>query len=353
MTQVPAIATMTQVPAITTATTKAKLLKLDEWFLHPAKSSANNATIKSESLLLHDQFSSAILTTRIHAQNLLLLPVRDNSAIMIATNASSSLQLIVESFSTGAKQVAPATIWNNSFKLIDALASEGATIASYIFWDAFYAKKLNHEGAYAQATSFQTSKLIVIYSKIPLHFHEDCSIFCEGEWEQQQRLNKHNGLVGLSLIGHPGIARLTGLVCLIGLVDFIGLNGLIGLIGLITGLVSLIGLVGHISCNGLTSLIGHIGLSQIGRNGFLGRIGHVGLIKLVQVIAFVGLVGLIGLVGYIGLIGHNGLFNFGLVSNTGLIGIFSLVGLGFVVLNGLVGFIGLVGLIGLVLATSS
>jgi hypothetical protein len=53
MTQVHAIVTMTQVHAIATATTKVKLLKLDECFLHPAKPSANNATINSECLLLH------------------------------------------------------------------------------------------------------------------------------------------------------------------------------------------------------------------------------------------------------------------------------------------------------------
>jgi hypothetical protein len=79
---------MTQVPAITTAITKATLLKLDECFLHPAKTGANNATIKSESLLLHAQYGLAILTSRIHTQNLLLPSVRDNSAITIAMNAS-------------------------------------------------------------------------------------------------------------------------------------------------------------------------------------------------------------------------------------------------------------------------
>jgi hypothetical protein len=86
----------------------------------------------------------------------------------------------------GAQQVAPATICINSFKLIDALASEGAIFAPYIFQDAFYTKELNHEGACAQATSLQTSKLIVMYSKTSLHFRKDCSIFCEGEWEQQR-----------------------------------------------------------------------------------------------------------------------------------------------------------------------
>ena len=58
--------------------------------------------------------------------NLLLLSVQDDSAIMLATHAIYSLQLIVESFSTEAKQVASATIHNDLFKLILALASEGA-----------------------------------------------------------------------------------------------------------------------------------------------------------------------------------------------------------------------------------
>jgi hypothetical protein len=178
-------ATMTKVPAITTAIIKAKLLKLDKCFLHPAKKGTNNATIKSESLLLHAQISSAITMT-LNVQNLLLLSVQDDSAIMMATHAIYSLHLIVESFSTRAKQIAPATIRNNSFKLIVALASEGAMFPPYIFQDACYLYKLNHEGACVQATSLQTSKLIVMYSKTSLHFCKDCGIFCEGEWKQQR-----------------------------------------------------------------------------------------------------------------------------------------------------------------------
>jgi hypothetical protein len=76
--------------------------------LHPAKTGANNATVKSESLLLHAQLGLAIMTT-LNAQNFLLLSIQDDSAIMLATHAIYSLQLIVEFFSTGAKQVAPAT----------------------------------------------------------------------------------------------------------------------------------------------------------------------------------------------------------------------------------------------------
>ncbi len=121
------------------------------------------ATIHDPSLLLPlYQDNSAIMMTT--CANLLLLSVHDDSAIMMATHTIYSLQLIVESFSTGAKQAAPATIHNNLFKLIVALASEGAHFAPYIFENAFtYANKLNHEGARAQATSFQASKLIVNY----------------------------------------------------------------------------------------------------------------------------------------------------------------------------------------------
>ncbi len=89
------------------------------------------ATTHDPSLLLPlCQDSSATMMTT-HA-NLLLLSVQDDSAIMLATHAICSLQLIVESFSTGAKQVAPVTIHNNLFKLIVALVSEGACFALYI-----------------------------------------------------------------------------------------------------------------------------------------------------------------------------------------------------------------------------
>jgi hypothetical protein len=88
---------MTQVPAITTAITKAIQNKLDVCILHPTNMTANNTTLKS--LLLHAQIGSANMTT-LNAQNLLLSSVQDSSATMIATNASYSLQFIVESFST-------------------------------------------------------------------------------------------------------------------------------------------------------------------------------------------------------------------------------------------------------------
>jgi hypothetical protein len=96
-------------------------------------------TTTSSLLLPFSQDNSAIMTAT-HAQNLLLFFVRNDPAITIsslvlpcnfahpaitaATNGNFSLQLIVESLSTGADhQVAPTTILDNSFKLIDVLAS--------------------------------------------------------------------------------------------------------------------------------------------------------------------------------------------------------------------------------------
>jgi hypothetical protein len=68
-------ATMTQVLAKTTAITKVIML------FASVKTGANNATNKSESLLLHALFGSAITTARIHTPSHLLLYVHDNPAI--------------------------------------------------------------------------------------------------------------------------------------------------------------------------------------------------------------------------------------------------------------------------------
>jgi hypothetical protein len=116
-------ATMTQVP--TTATTNAPKYQIDKCkatrsqhktrsssILHPAKKAANNATLKNL-LLPFNQDNSAIMISS-------LLPPRDSirPAIMTATNATFSLQLIVESIFTGVEQVAPATVRDDSFELI-------------------------------------------------------------------------------------------------------------------------------------------------------------------------------------------------------------------------------------------
>ena len=124
----------------------------------------------------------------------LLLP-RDLEcpAITTATNATFSLQLIVESFSSGAKQVAPATILDDSFKLIDTLASEGARFAQILYHQPSDLDSsqlivdlisINQSSKNIINSSFKLQKLIVIYSKRSLHFREDCGIFCEGEWRQ-------------------------------------------------------------------------------------------------------------------------------------------------------------------------
>jgi hypothetical protein len=59
-----------------------------------------------------------------------------------------------------------AASWNSNetFRLIDALSSEGAQFAPNFF----------------RLGNFNSSKLIVMYSEISFHFCKDCRIFCEG-----------------------------------------------------------------------------------------------------------------------------------------------------------------------------
>jgi len=105
-------------------------------------------------------------------------------------------------------QVSPATICNDSFKLIDTLASEGAALCSEgaqpaptILCEELLGCRLIVDfipttsnpllspvlnGAIARAHhsnlhNESKSKLIVICFKIFLHFREDCGTFCEGE----------------------------------------------------------------------------------------------------------------------------------------------------------------------------
>jgi hypothetical protein len=73
-----------------------------------------------------------------HAQNLLLFWVQDNPAnsnlhlIVAFIWRASTAQITVDLISVleEAHQVTPATIHNDSFKLIDTLASEGAALCS-------------------------------------------------------------------------------------------------------------------------------------------------------------------------------------------------------------------------------
>jgi len=124
-------------------------------------------------------------------------------------------------------QVTPATIRNDSFKLIDTLASEGAALCSKgaqptptILYNELRGRGLivdfipmtsnpllppvlNGASAPAHLLNLQVeskSKLIVICFKIFLHFREDCGTFCEGERDEPS-------IFGLVDIGDLGIVN--------------------------------------------------------------------------------------------------------------------------------------------------
>jgi hypothetical protein len=195
------------------------------------------------------------------------------------------------------------------------------------------------------------TKLIVIYSKIPLHFSNKYGIFCEGELRQHvdtnddgimaQQLtqifdNNSNAAISQQLVG-LGQTGLVGLVGRNSFVDHVGLFGHICLVGHIN-LVNHIGLFGHIDlvgCIGHNSLVGFIGLGLVGFiglslvsfvglciNGFigLGLVGFIGLGlgSLVKGISLIRLVGLIGFIGLVGLVsfGLNGLIGKGIIVNS-------------------------------------
>jgi hypothetical protein len=193
-------ATSTAKSTYVSATTTAQM---NSSVLNPATHATSLFLLRDEdksetmtlSLLLPFNQDNSAITTATHAQNLLLFFVRNDPAITIsslllprdferpaittATNGDFSLQLIVESLSTGTDhQVAPATILDDSFKLIDVLASEGATFAPHISEDAF--NRANKSSKFAVASqamvlsttigdnssgSIKPQKLIVIYSK--------------------------------------------------------------------------------------------------------------------------------------------------------------------------------------------
>jgi hypothetical protein len=86
----------------------------------------------------------------------------------------------------------------------------------------------------------QTLKLIVKYSKISLHFREDCGTFCEGEWVQHWQFDEpnviigHNCLFGFGFVGHISLTNLIGsigCICLSGIISISGLSCLIGFNG--------------------------------------------------------------------------------------------------------------------------
>jgi hypothetical protein len=119
------------------------------------------------------------LTARIHTPSLLLLYVHDNPAIMTASIAQNLLPFFVQND--------PAN---------------------------------------------QTLKLIVKYSKISLHFREDCGTFCEGEWLQHWRFDKPNGIIGHNCLFGFGFAGYISLTSLVGSIGCICLSSIISISGL-------------------------------------------------------------------------------------------------------------------------
>jgi hypothetical protein len=185
----------------------------------------------------------------------------------------------------------------------------------------------NHEGAWAQATSFQTSKLIVIYSKKSLHFRKDCGMFCVGEWEEQSQQPKHDlvdhyGVIGrtdlidlIKFVGYNGLINCNGLLDFIGVVSFFGLDRLVGIVGLscLIGLINLIKIVKlgingrndliNISIIGQVGLVGLVNLSDLsGHHDLVGFFG-LSLVSLVVPISFSGISGLVNQISIISLIG--------------------------------------------------
>ena len=89
-----------------------------------------------------------------------------------------------------------------------------------------------------------SSKKIVVYSKISLHFHKDYGIFCEGEWKQ---IIKNDGKkVGKAIINADAV-KLT-VVGLVGCNLAFSSNLAFGL-NLTFGLIMALGLILAFGCN--------------------------------------------------------------------------------------------------------
>ncbi len=184
--------------------------------------------------------------------------------------------------------------------------------------------------------------LIVNYSKISLHFREDCGIFCEEEWEVKDNGNAviKQGSAFISNIDEKFFSIVKRQRSNSNETNANRTNAIKDDNKVITqqqsslplsGIVRLIGHTRFNILNDISSLIDFVGLSLDGFNGLIGfdltsLIGCNRLISLVKLVKLIGPVHLIGLIVHIGLINHNGLFCFGLVCHTGLVGLFSLVG---------------------------
>jgi hypothetical protein len=124
-------------------------------FFHPTKILANNdlylsllCPIPLTNRVNHDrQANMTNVTTRcclllpvsnsiaitMATPNLLLLFIQEDPATTTETLMHNLFQLIAKSFSEGSEQVIPFTIYNDSFKLIDAWASEGTLLVQNHF----------------------------------------------------------------------------------------------------------------------------------------------------------------------------------------------------------------------------
>jgi hypothetical protein len=298
-------------------------------------------------------------------------------AITTAKNGHYSFQLIVESFSTGANQVAPATtICNDSFKLIDTLASEGTALCSEGAQPAptIFCNGLRGHGLIVNFILMTSNLLLspVLNCSATSHLlmpriHECSAITITNDPFQLINISVSGGACTApitfeqsqqpkhDLVDHYGVI---GRADLIDLIKFVGYNGQISLISL-----KLIGINGLVKCNGLFDFIGVVRLDRlVGIVNFScldDLIGLVDLVKIVKLdingrnglIGHISIVGQVGLVGFVGLIdlGDLGLVShpgFGLVSHTGLsLDGISLVGLGFFGINDLISVIGFVGLV--------
>jgi len=167
------------------------------------------------------------------------------------------------------------------------------------------ANESNHEGAWALATSFQTFKLIVIYSKKSLHFREDCGMFCEGEWESKSNSSTTTASsTAMALL--TSLASSTSSDWIASLESSASAALTISLAlssSSLTSTVARNGLI-NISIVGQVGLVGLVNLSDLisGHNDLVGFFG-LSLVRLVVPISFSGINGLADQISIISLIG--------------------------------------------------
>jgi hypothetical protein len=155
----------------------AKNATLEKLLLHAQIGSAIMADLNAQNLLLHPSQDNPAIVIMTHIPSLLPFHVKDVSAIIIRTHVNFKLQLIVVptqraliklivNFISGSEgKYAPTNLWQS--KLIVTI--ETGVIAL----------------AHCLNLHVVSEELIVICSKIFLHFRKDQGTCCEREWEQQ------------------------------------------------------------------------------------------------------------------------------------------------------------------------